>query len=112
MWHSLLEGWKVLETSCLWHVREGNKIPIFQHKWLRDVLTGRPTRQGSQGTNLIMVEDLIDNERRCQNSELVMESFCLAKAQVILDIMLSRRRMKDRLMVSGSVGTIHCYINL
>ena len=80
VWLSLLEGRKVLEAGCLWCVGDGHKISIYQHKWLKGVPGGKPTGNGNQDYNLTWVEDLIDNDSRCWNSELILETFCNLEA--------------------------------
>ena len=96
-WKSILRGRGIIQRGALWRVGSGEKINIWQHRWLpRKHPTVQPIcpLESFENHN---VNSLIDRSTRSWNEQMVDGLFVEENAKLIKKIPLSQHMTEDSL---------------
>ncbi|KAA3484427.1 reverse transcriptase [Gossypium australe] len=90
----LVDGKGLLLKGLGWRVGDGQKISIWEDRWVpgNEMLN---CQNSSQNSSLVKVVELIDNNTRRWNEELILRTFAVRDAKRILCIPLSMRSHED-----------------
>ncbi|KAM1263189.1 hypothetical protein ACFX2G_028830 [Malus domestica] len=91
-----MQGWKVLERGLRWRVGDGWSIRVKQDPWIPRPYTFRVKLTHSEMP--LMVGDLIDSELGSWNSTLVRTCFEEEENTMIMGLLISVARCKDRII--------------
>ena len=96
-WKSILRGRDIIKRGAIWRIGSGEKINIWQQRWLpRKHLPRQPMCRLENFENC-MVDLLIDPNTRTWNKGLIDGLFVEEDAELIEKIPLSRAATKDTL---------------
>ncbi|XP_043717635.1 uncharacterized protein LOC122665544 [Telopea speciosissima] len=101
-WRSLLVGREVLLEGLIWRVGNGEKIRIWEDRWVPSLPNGRLQSLEPEGCSLIVVADLIDQDNRSWNVNLLHSLFSASDVAAILKIPLSLNPAEDKRYWSAS----------
>ncbi|KAA3464865.1 Cyclopropane-fatty-acyl-phospholipid synthase [Gossypium australe] len=87
-WKSLWATKGLLLKGLGWRIGDGQKVSIWEDRWVPGVEILN-CQNSSQNPRLVKVAELIDNNTRSWNEELILSTFAERKAESILSIPLS-----------------------
>ncbi|CAB4310240.1 unnamed protein product [Prunus armeniaca] len=93
-WKGILQGRRILEAGLRWRIGNGENVCIQQDRWLP---TPSPSMVHSQHPDMpLMVHELIDQNMRCWDMDLVNRCFNPNEAKCISTIPISRWGCPDK----------------
>ena len=94
-WKSILKARKVIQLGARWRIGDGSLVKIFKDSWLPNVHSGRVLSLVSVLSKDATVDQLLDNESRWWNTNLVDTIFIPLEAQQIKSIPVCHSTQKD-----------------
>ena len=98
LWHSLLEGRKVVEKGAFWRVGDGYRIDAWRDAWLNKSPGFKPLPPDQIEPTALRVTNLIDQDRRIWKHDMIREIFTETDGTNISSIHLSREKIPDKLI--------------
>ena len=105
LWNSLLQGKKVVDQGTFWRVGNGQRIDVWQDKWVRKHPDFKVELPQVQPTPL-KVEKLIDTEKREWKADMISQMLNASDAELVMKIPLSKKSMPDKLIWRDSINGI------
>ncbi|GAU09996.1 hypothetical protein TSUD_398290 [Trifolium subterraneum] len=101
-WQSIRKANWILKKGCYWFVGKGDKINIWEDRWIHPQAEGATWTQKPTNTNINKVSDLIDAQNHTWNSQIIRENFFPMEANKILDIPLTNSTEEDEISWQGT----------
>ena len=98
LWHSLLEGRKVVEKRAFWKVGDGYRIDAWRDAWLNKSPSFKPSPPDLIEPTALRVANLIDQDRRIWKHDMIREIFTETDGTNISSIHLSREKIPNKLI--------------
>ncbi|KAK6115303.1 hypothetical protein DH2020_007572 [Rehmannia glutinosa] len=98
IWRSVVESKKVLGSGLVWNIGDGSKVNAWFDPWIPENPSFKPKTQMQVAFSNLHVNNLIMNNTRRWNEELIYDIFEPADAKAIISIMLTTNRMEDKLV--------------
>lgn len=127
-WRSLWEARWIIEKGSRWRIGNGRRVQIWKDRWLLDQNGFRVWSPCKELNHEATVSELIDDELKMWNQDLVRSIFDSFEAEQLVNIPLSNRLPEDQfiwhftkdgrytvktVMVQGQmVGTLKRYVSL
>nr|XP_027109144.1 uncharacterized protein LOC113729013 [Coffea arabica] len=102
IWQGLLGARGLLDEGLIRRIGNGRNTKIWDHKWLPETLTGKPSICRTSNCELKMVDKLICQQR--WNRNVIFRNFNKEDAEKILCIPLSLSGRKDSFYWKPKVG--------
>jgi hypothetical protein len=102
LWRSFMTAQPVLKNGLQWRVGNGNKIKVWNDKWLPRPTTYKPISPRRLLDQQACVSELINQTTRTWNTGLISEIFLEEEAELIRSIPLSPLPVEDRLIWRGT----------
>ncbi|KAL0009260.1 hypothetical protein SO802_010762 [Lithocarpus litseifolius] len=105
-WRSIMAAKNVVAEGTRWSVGKGNKIRLWEDKWLPTLTHFKPVspRKNLQEGN--QVSSLIDQTLRAWREDVVRNTFLPHEAEIILGIPLSSFPTEDRRVWSATANGV------
>lgn len=102
-WRSIFSAKDLLQEGLMCRIGDGKRVKIWRDKWIP-----LPTSYSIQSPRLALLEDasvseLIDQDSKRWNGQLIMSIFTKDEAEVILKIPLSRYGHDDLMVWRGTI---------
>lgn len=94
-WRSILGARYILKEGCTWRVGNGQSIDIWEDRWLNHPDHSKVFTASPQEGAVHYVSDLIDQDKRVWNLEVLRYLFLPIDIPYIISTPLSRRSVVD-----------------
>ena len=101
-WKSILNGLEVVKRDTRWRVGNGNRIHIWEDKWLSTPTTYKIISPPKPFDDYPRVSALIDRDTRRWKADVVRSLFLSFEVSTILNIPFSHNRPEDQIIWVGN----------
>jgi ribonuclease HI len=106
-WQSIQKASWVLKKGCKWIIGDGKSIDIWRDRWIHPQFGSTMWTKQPANTILHRVCDLINNQNRCWNAQLIKHNFYPTEADQICSIPITNTDHDDIISWQGTKDGVY-----